>query len=250
MKFNKKIQQRTLLALSAMGLTTLVACGGGGSGGSSVFSGKIIDGYIEGATVCLDINANMLCDAGEPSTVSDKDGNYTLPAYEGSTAGMQIIAVVPIGAKDSDLGPITKAFDLATPVSSASVITPLTTMVATEMSSRKITAEEAEQSIKAQFNLQADKLLGYDFKKSNDTETLKVAQVVAASIATVKDTLGTLNTDDTLGLSKAEIFKAALAEVKNNVLPQVLSPDGKVNFDMAGKSQEQLVAAVAPIHRT
>ena len=47
----------------------LAACSSG-SGDSVSLGGKIIDGYIKGATVCLDENNNGACDIGEPSTTS------------------------------------------------------------------------------------------------------------------------------------------------------------------------------------
>lgn len=52
-----------------------VACSGGGGGSPSTtsttatpttLSGKVIDGYIVGAGVCLDVNSNNVCDAGKP----------------------------------------------------------------------------------------------------------------------------------------------------------------------------------------
>jgi hypothetical protein len=54
MKVKEQIQ-RLKLPFSAAALTVLVACGGGGGGGSASqsLSGKVIDGYIGGATVCL-----------------------------------------------------------------------------------------------------------------------------------------------------------------------------------------------------
>ena len=230
------------LVVSLAGL--MAGCGGGsGASGPQILSGRVIDGYIEGATVCLDLNANLLCDQGEPSAQSGRDGSYTLPAYSGSIDGLKVIAVVPVGAKDSDLGDITKAFDLIAPAESSATVTPLTTLVATEMSSRKISANEAEQSIKAQLNIQGNKpILGLDVTK--DAELLKVAQVVTAAMASAKDTLRTLNEQSDLGLSKADIVKAAVKEVQTTVLPQVLSSDGKVVIETAGKSQSQLIAAV------
>lgn len=236
--------KKTHLALAVTSLGLLVGCGGGGGSASpQALSGRVIDGYIGGATVCLDINANLICDPGEPTTTSSSDGSYTLPAYAGSIDGLKVIAVVPVGATDTELGVITKAFDLLAPAESAATVTPLTTLVANEMNTRKVNAQEAEQAVKAQLNVQADKpILGLDVTK--DAQLLKVAQVVTASLAGAKETLKALNESSNLGLSKADIVKAAIQEVKTSVLPQVLSSDGKVTLDTAGKTQAQLIAAV------
>ena len=70
----------------------LTACGGGGKDNakspaastlptvptSSVLSGKVIDGYIEGATVCLDLNNDQICGTGEPVAVTKAGGVYSL----------------------------------------------------------------------------------------------------------------------------------------------------------------------------
>jgi hypothetical protein len=225
-------------------VAALAAGCGGGSGGigsePTTLAGKVIDGYIGGARVCLDINSNLQCDAGEPSAISAADGSYSLN-YSGSVDGMQVLAVVEPGAVDSELGLITKAFDLLAPAENASVVTPLTTLVANEMTSRGINAADAEQAIKAQFNFSGD-LLGQDFVAAGDTDTLKVAQVVAASIAAVKEELQTVARSDAsvAALSQKDMLKAVMTEVKASVLPTVLTGDGKAAIDAAGLTQEAL----------
>lgn len=236
--------KRTHLAVAVTVMSLLAGCGGGGGANTPLaISGVVIDGYIGGATVCLDINANLLCDTGEPSAVSKLDGSYTLPAYGGSIDGLRVIAVVPVGATDSELGNITKPFDLIAPAESAAAVTPLTTLVASEMSNRKLNAQEAEQAVKAQLNIESSKsILGLDVTK--DEKLLKVAQVVTAAMASAKETLKTLNDQSDLGLTKADIVKAAVKEVQTSVLPKILSSDGKVAIDTAGKTQDQLISAV------
>ena len=41
-------------------------------------TGKIVDGYLDGAKVCIDLNANSTCDKNEPIELSDDKGAYTL----------------------------------------------------------------------------------------------------------------------------------------------------------------------------
>jgi hypothetical protein len=41
-------------------------------------SGKAIDGYLAGSSVCLDLNINDACDQDEPTTKTGSDGAYTL----------------------------------------------------------------------------------------------------------------------------------------------------------------------------
>lgn len=41
------------------------------------FQGKLIDGYLAGATIYLDLNNNSRLNAGEPSAITDKDGYFS-----------------------------------------------------------------------------------------------------------------------------------------------------------------------------
>ncbi len=161
----KSIVKWTLLPTTA---AVLVACGGGGGGGVALpksISGVVLDGYIEGATVCLDLNANLQCDPNEPSAFTDKDGRYSL-SYDGSLDGLLVLAVVPEGATDSDLGRITKAFDLMSPAENALTVTPITTLVAADMSARKVSADDAVKAVTSQFGFRKP-LLGYDLADSS-----------------------------------------------------------------------------------
>jgi len=235
--------RRIAIALTSLGL--LAACGGGGGNGMAarVISGTVIDGYIEGATVCLDVNSNLICDPGEPSSKTDKDGFYSI-AYSGSLDGLLVLAVVPVGAIDSELGEIKQAFDLMSPAENALTVTPITTLVASDMATRKVSVEDAVNAVQAQFNFK-EPLLDYDFKKTGDTETLKVAQVIAASMANAKQEFAELNTNGNLGLNAAEMIKAVNNDVKVNVLPQLILSDGTSAIKEAFTKQEDLVTAIA-----
>ena len=82
--------------LTSMLLISFTACGGGDDGGTSIpitpttnlpstvtpvnkvsFSGIAVDGYISGATACLDLNVNGLCDISEPTSLTATDGTFT-----------------------------------------------------------------------------------------------------------------------------------------------------------------------------
>jgi hypothetical protein len=201
----------------------LAACSSG-SGDSVSLGGKIIDGYIKGATVCLDENNNGACDIGEPSTTSAEDGSYSLN-YSGSIAGKHILAIVPIGAMDSDLGPVTAEYNLLAPAESPKTVTPMSTMVSHEMIDKGSSASEAAQSIKTTFNLSQEPL-DYDFKSKGDTDTLNLAQSIAASIAQANTTLKKENAAG--DLSSHQIMKAAIKETKENILPAMIKADGTI----------------------
>jgi hypothetical protein len=261
------VKKSLAILLGAGVLFGLGACGGSGgsttsssssinnsSGSSSSvavtplsLTGKVIDGYIGGAKVCLDLNSNLLCDSGEPSTTTKSDGSYSL-SYSGSIDGVQVLAVVPVGATDSDLGIISSTYSLLTPAESVAsgrgAITPLTTLVSIEARESGKTIAEAEQSVIANNNLPVTSLIGYDFKAvNNDTndKMAKVAQVTAAAIAEVSKQIKSNTTD----LSEGEVAKAAISQVKSAVLPQILTTSGEALLTVVnGDDQEDIAAKV------
>jgi hypothetical protein len=95
---------------------------GGGSGGSAnstddfaSVSGKVIDGYISGATVFLDLNFNGVLDAGEPQTGSGDFGDYTLelsPEDRECLGYVPLVVDVPAGAIDEDQGEVDKPYQM------------------------------------------------------------------------------------------------------------------------------------------
>ena len=66
----------------------LFGCGGGGGSsgatnnlGPVTISGSVQDGYISGASVFIDTNANYILDAGEKSATTNDRGEFSL-SYE------------------------------------------------------------------------------------------------------------------------------------------------------------------------
>ena len=108
----------------------VAACGGGSSkdnSGSvvvpepvatSLLNGKVIDGYVSGATVWLDINGNGVLNEDEPSTVSTQAGDYALELTAAQRECVPYAALyvdVPVGAVDEDSGEVTEAYQMARP---------------------------------------------------------------------------------------------------------------------------------------
>jgi hypothetical protein len=234
-----KYLSKVALALGTVSL--LAACGGGDGGGgaaSGVFSGRVIDGYIRGATVCLDLNSNAKCDAGEPSATTTAGGAYSF-TYSGSVAGLHVIAEVPVGATDEDLGPVANPYSLFAPATSPSTVTPLTTLVSSEMMSSGSTAAEAESSVKVSLGISAD-LLANNFKASGDTTIQSTAQKIVAAVAEAKRTLDNNATVTSAALTPGQIITQAVKQVKNDVLPGLIAPDGSIS-----KSEAEIKTAAS-----
>jgi hypothetical protein len=133
------------LTLSSMAAAALAACGGGGGGStastpaaptaSTQVTGKAIDGYLAGATVCID-DGKGACDPSQPSTTTDVNGNYSLKVA-GGIAGKTIDVIVSSTTTDTTNGnaAFQNGFTLSAVLQAGSSqnVTPLTSMVAAQV---------------------------------------------------------------------------------------------------------------------
>lgn len=209
----RKIHAR---ALSSIAAALLVACGGGGSGGSpggNPISGTVIDGYIEGAKVCLDLNANGACDVGEPSATTDSNGKYTLAPGSANTANLNLIAEIPETAKDSDDGGQTlaaagkSAYTMATFADQPAVLTPLTTLIVGKVTSESLTVAAAKVSVLQTLGLPAGTNPYEDHIASGNTVVQVAARQVAAQLQVAQSDL-------TAGTPAADRFATILGAMK------------------------------------
>jgi Ca2+-binding RTX toxin-like protein len=83
-------------------------------------TGVVSDGYLAGATIFIDENGNQQLDPGEVSTVTDANGNFTLPELGAGN-------LVAIGGISTDTG-LANELVLTAP-NGATVVNPLTTLV-------------------------------------------------------------------------------------------------------------------------
>lgn len=188
-------------SVALLAAASIAACGGGGSSSSKggagseqlePLTGRVADGYIQGATVCLDLNDNKRCDAGEPRAVTDTDGKFSI---EGGSAEQRrthaLVAEVPEGAIDQDNpgAPIDARYVMSGTQGNHAFVSPLTTMVQSLLETNSArTADEVAKSLALQLGLDADAdLLGdYIEKKETDPQYQRahsVARVVAAVMA-------------------------------------------------------------------
>jgi hypothetical protein len=146
------------------------ACGGGSSSedvtsqppisppppATYEFNGKVIDGYVSGATVWLDINGDKKYNSSEPSAVSGDAGSYTLELNDQEReclAYATLYVDVPVGAIDEDLGEVTEAYQMSKPPQLAPIsdtdllhISPLTTVLWQQLENKLAASSQLVQS--------------------------------------------------------------------------------------------------------
>ncbi len=121
------------LTLAAVAVLSLASCGGGSAEPPPPpTSGKVVEGYLSGATVLCDVNGNGVADSGEITVKTDSGGNFTFPT-PGCTAGM-----TAVGGRDVDTGIDFKGV-LRAPAG-ATMITPLTTLMVAGMTQERVIA--------------------------------------------------------------------------------------------------------------
>ena len=75
---------------------------GSGGGSTSSSAGLAYDGYLIGATVCIDLNLNKTCDASEPSSTTDADGNFNITGLTATQAKYPLVLESNASTTDSD----------------------------------------------------------------------------------------------------------------------------------------------------
>ncbi len=97
-------------------------------------NGIVVDGYISGATVCIDFNNNSVCDTDEPVTTTNRDGKFNFNAL--NLDEYPFVKILAFGGIDMSTemsfhGHINRVVDSSILNSSSEIIvSPLTDMVA------------------------------------------------------------------------------------------------------------------------
>jgi len=135
-EITKTVYDKELARVPLFDFTLGGAPGGGGStgGGTGSSGGTVASGYIEGATVFLDTNFNLAPDPLEPTTTTDKLGNYNLEyelglfdANENGKIDDNEGQIVAVGGVDTTTG-LPLAIPMVANVATGTLITPITTI--------------------------------------------------------------------------------------------------------------------------
>lgn len=121
-----------LLPLAAA-VSLIFGCGGGDGDSTTpsttTSSGTLVDGYVSGATVVCDANSNGVLDAGEASTTTDANGDFSFSPACGAS-------IFASGGTNIDTG--LPLVGLLKAPAGATMVTPLTTLVASGMTTEQV----------------------------------------------------------------------------------------------------------------
>ena len=218
---------KTLFSLTFVLL--LGACGGGGGSGDGTntltptpinVKGVAIDGNLFKATVFLDLNEDGLLTAGEPTTVTDEAGGFTISATQDQLDKYKVVVLAVAGTtidQDSPNTKIASGFTLLAPAGNPSVVSPLTTQVVAKMDAGA-TLENAKSAVQAELGLASvDVMKNYVALKVTDANYAK-AHNVAASIAEV---LKTIEADASSVTKLSDKLKSLSSKVTAQVAPNI-----------------------------
>ena len=215
---NFKTSALHLALLGAIALP-LAGCGGNSSQAvKNLFGGKIIDGYVAGATVTLDTNDNRICEATEPQSPSDAAGNFSFETALGSHM------VCSVGGTDLSTG---KAFvgELKAPAG-ATAVTPLTNLIVASIPAGTVltaaNVAAAQATIATQLGLTAGTNLltadpvalanaGSPALLQTTTAVQQLVQQTTAALTTATGTAATPATTNAIFQSVANAVAAQLA---------------------------------------
>ena len=235
---------RVLSALVAAS-SLLAACGGGGSSSqpppppppppppSSVsITGKAVDGALQGATACYDVNDNKVCETAEPTSgASDAGGNFTITNVLETDAGKhRVIVNVPATAIDADTGAaVGKAFTLIAPATGAAgaqsvFVSPLTNLVQQQIDATGQTRTEATTFIQGQLGLTVSPLADFTASASaaNTTAANAARLVIKAQDQAATSVAAAVGQTDLSGgtVTQADVDKA-VAKAVASALPAI-----------------------------
>src|SRR5690554_4583206 len=181
-------------------------------GNNNTAKGKVYDGYLTGAQVCVDENINRACDAGEPSVVTDLNGDFTFIGLTDRQAAQPLVVQVIAGTLDKDTG--------VAPSPNLKFIAPAGSTVISAFSTiiqLKIEAELAAGSTKTLAQLKADATAALAGELGVSPMDLTTYDPIKAK------NNGALNDTDRERAAKLHIANQILSEQIATLLPQAIA---------------------------
>jgi subtilisin family serine protease len=243
-----------LAVLTLLSSAVLAGCGGGSglpeltqSDASRVLTGVLVDGYIKGARVYLDLKGDGLTDDDPISEPTDEQGSFRLVLPErideATLRGALLLSDIPDSASDADdqgktfaevdkkavtLSAPAKAFisrtaDGRITVQVPAVVSTFSTFMAHEIKVNQASLAEARQSVRESFGLGARDPLEDLLAAPASDETKRLRALARAATVALGDARAALDSelqklqDTGAFLTPAEKLKAVTQEVHDRI---------------------------------
>lgn len=256
----------------------LTACGGGDTPppttptvSTVTLSGKVADGYLSAAKVCLDLNRNKLCETTEPSSTSTAGGNYSFDATQIELDSFPVVVEVIAGTtvdEDNPGATVTQKYTLTAPAGKGAFVSPLTTIIQGQIETTGASAESIEASLLASMGESGSGVSLFDdyiaekadttngtavqdsYEKLHQTAQVTAA-IIAENIAVIESALTTA--DPTVDINEAvDAIVALIVERVVAELSAITTEIDVINADSAQTFDADTVVAdtTTPIDTT
>ena len=248
--------QTLRISFIALVLAALSACGGGGGGlnvNVNIVGGDppavqtkattitVIDGYIQGAIVCVDKNKNGSCDTGETQGKTGADGKVVLDIPLDDVGKYPIVAYIPADAIDSDnpSAPVGKAYTMSAPADQSAIVSPLSTLVQRLIDKDGKTTAQATAQIKLTVG---DATINY--MESADAKSTRLAAKMLAKL--LQDPSGLAIASNLSEAEKQAAIKDALLAKLADIQAKaqaLVAPGAACATDIAAQSCQSTIAS-------
>ena len=199
---------------------------------TNALEGRVVDGPLSGSAVFLDLNNNLIADAGEPTATANAQGYYALPE-PADTLGARLVALGGTDiATNIELADLALIADLPANLASAITISPISSVIA------GVEGDDAKAAVLAALgiNVSLDDFLAMDIwalaeANNDDAKALQRINQQIALIMTTVQSLGQATTQEEL---------RSLAENAADAVAAQITTNGAINLE----STSQLVAVV------
>lgn len=239
-----KINNLTLTVVAAGLAAGLIGCGGSSSKShTATYSGTVLtEGRVAGATVCLDKNDNLSCDADEPSTTTDGNGEFSIvtsatnAALVAQSADVEGVTVLVSPRLSGSIAPGTRL----TAPNNAQIISLFTTLTQVRALTAGVSYAQAQQDVVTALGLPSGtdlSSLNYD-AEGTDVKILAaaqtVAQLVGANLSTILSNGGATTPTATTILAFDNLFATnETGQSRLEVITQTLANTGESDLATA-----------------
>lgn len=221
------LKKALLVSVSAALALTFVGCGGDSSSSSGVTKGVVVGSYYRNAKVCLDANNNGKCDAGEVSTITNDNGEYSLSGSNQAVVAEIGTTAVKYEPSSGVATPVTAPLVFRAPADAPTVISSITTLVVAKMDAG-LSLAEAKSAVASEMGVPADKLMTDINKESDPTIKAALQSKSAQAISTIEKAVASG------GDIKAALQKAAKDFKTYYALPASLSSSSSSSSTSSG----------------